>query len=107
MGKLIFCGILLMLSQASFAYTECDLKPTKVWLNLTGVTVWICFEGAACIKKEQSSIVTESHIDRLYSTALAAISRQSNLKVRYNQDGACSDLSETTTSDFSGIWFLR
>ena len=97
-----------LFSCSALGYTECDVKPNKVWLNLSGNTVWICFEQAACIYKTQDSTVTEAHLDRMYSTALAAISRDSKLKIRYPDDnGTCSDLVATTRSDVQGLWFVK
>lgn len=100
--------LLIGFSSNSWAYTECSATPNRVWLNLGANSVWICFEGANCIYKTQDSVVTEAHLNRMYSTALAAISRDSQLVIRYPEDnGNCSLLLSTSRNDIQGIWFQK
>ncbi len=108
MKNIIVLALLAFFPLSAFSFTECDLTPNKVFLNLSGNTVWICFDGARCINKTQNETVTEAHINRLYSTGMAAISAGKQLRVRYPQDGeSCSDLTSTTKSDIHGLWFLK
>jgi hypothetical protein len=108
MKSLITTLLLTAISLPAFSYTECELTPDKVWLDLSSNSVWVCFEGPACIYKTQSETVTEAHLDRFYSTALASISRGSMLRVRYPEDNAnCDDLASQIRNDIQGLWFLK
>lgn len=106
-GNVLFV-ILFLFNASAHAYTECTVSPNKVWLNLTGDTIWICFSQAACIYK--SSIdngITERHLNSMYSAGLSAVTANKRLTVRYSQDDTCDTLTATSTNDIMGFWYLQ
>ncbi|WP_144407531.1 hypothetical protein [Gynuella sunshinyii] len=107
--KRVLLLLISILSVNTLAYTECSRSPNKVWLNLTGNSVWICFDTGNCVYKTVSGNFTEAHLDRMYATGMAAISAGKNLIIRYPEDNAnCSDLTSTPSrDDIQGLWFTK
>ncbi|GAB4193545.1 MAG: hypothetical protein Tsb002_24110 [Wenzhouxiangellaceae bacterium] len=107
MKKYLFF-IMLSLPNMAPAFTECLVTPNKAWLNFNGTSIWVCFEEGGCINKVVDSTFTNDIMDRLYSTALTAITRNSSIRVRYPEDNAnCSQVTTLTRNDTQGIWFLK
>ncbi len=108
-GKMIgLLVVMIVTSTQAFAWTECLLTPQRVWQRLDAPYVWVCFEGAKCIYKTQGGTVTEAHLNRMYSAAMAAITADKQLLVRYPEDnGDCSVLSNTNRNDILGFWYVK
>ena len=94
--------------QNSYAFTECVMKPESTWLALDASAVWICFEKGNCIYKALGGIITERHLDGMYSTALAAITASKALRVRYTGTVDCNAFNSSThTNLVEGMWYLK
>ena len=106
MKKLIILLFFFFATNA-FAYTECEMKPNRVWLNLVGDTVWICFEGGGCIYKSLNITIKERHLNSMYSSAMAAIAADKSFIVRYPEDGLNCINARTSRSDVLGFWFKK
>lgn len=103
--------LMALLSAASFnasAFTECKYNVDKIWMNSSGYSVWICFEGdPACIYKTKDQ-VSESAMERLYAAGTTAMLAEKPLFVRFNEDNAsCETILATSRNDFVGFWILK
>lgn len=108
MKRFVICLISFLVSIDAFAYRECDLTPTRVWFTFATNRVWICFKNAGCIDKTQNENITPDHLNRMYSTAMAAILADKKLRVRYTDDTlSCATLSGYQTDAFEGFWLLK
>jgi hypothetical protein len=106
--KGLIAALMLVISTNAFSFTDCEVIPVRVWLNLSGSSISICFEESGCVNKVQDDeTVTEAHLNRMYSTAMAAITADKALRIRYSEDGVCSDLTQLATDEILGLWFLK
>jgi hypothetical protein len=103
-------GILLLSLHGVLAnaYTECQMSVDKVWLNLAGEKIWICFYGGGCIHKTLGNGVTERHLNSMYVSAMAAITASKALVVRYPENGySCAQVHTVHRGDSSGFWLTK
>lgn len=103
--KLVSASLLLVLSQTSFAFTECTRTVDSIWNDLdVQANVIVTFTDGSAIDMKPAGITSEQ-MHRFFTMAVTAKTLGRDLTVRYAQDGMlCTEVS--VREDILGIWLL-
>ena len=116
MGKvrlLIKVSLNLVALQAAFAattsawaYKECLVTPTQVWVQRDAApSPWGCFQGG-CIFFGANSPNGPEEVDRMISVWMTAIVANRKIEIRFDDDNTnCAGVGQTQF--WSGYWFTN
>ena len=100
MKNVIFGIMISMVSMSSFAYKECQVKTSKLYIGDNGA-LWMMFVGGGVANMRSSDV----DFDRTYSMLLAAQMADKTVTVRFqDSDAGCNS---GRRSDIAGVWLHK
>lgn len=100
MKSIIFGIVMAIMSTSSFAYKECPVKTSRLYIGDNG-SLWMTFVGGGAASIRNSDV----DFEMTYSLLLAAQMSDKTVTIRFQGDDALCNSG--TRTDVAGVWLHK